>query len=163
VNDFSHRRVPGPSASEARPPAGAAHRKPAAKRVFFAAALILLAGVVLTGPSGAAAPAEPDPLVAEALSTGRPVLGEFVSETCPACDQLRPALEEVLSRYPHIVHQVHDADKEPELAKKYEVKCVPVIVIIGPDGQVRFNQVGFWTVEELEQVLRDAGVTEAPQ
>ncbi len=162
MNDFSRHQANGAAAFEPRPPAGAAPRKPAAKRVYVAAALILLAGMVLAGPSGAAAPPEPDPLVAEALATGRPVLGEFVSETCPACDQLRPALEEVLSRHPHIVHRVHDADKEPELAKKYGVKCVPVIVIIGPDGQVRFNQVGFWTVEELEQVLRDAGVAEAP-
>ena len=126
--------------------------------------ILKVAGLVLAAlvGAGAAAGAEEDPLVAEALSTGRPVLGEFVSETCPACDQLRPALEEVLSRYPHIVHRVHDADKEPELAKKYGVKCVPVLVIIGPEGRVRFNQVGFWTVEELEQVLREAGVTGAP-
>ncbi len=162
MNDFSHPQAHGSSSFRPRPPAGAAPRKPAASRVFLAAALILLAGMVLAGPSAAAAPAEPDPLVAEALATGRPVLGEFVSETCPACDQLRPALEQVLSRHPHIVHRVHDADKEPELAKKYGVKCVPVIVIIGPDGRVRFNQVGFWTEEELEQVLRDAGVAEAP-
>ncbi len=110
---------------------------------------------------GVAAAAEPDPLVRTAKETGRPVLGEFVSETCPACDQLEPTIEEVLARHPRIVRRVHDADREPELAKKYGVKCVPVLVIVDPEGRVRFNQVGFWTAEELEAVLREAGVAEA--
>ncbi|GAB4265073.1 thioredoxin family protein [Deferrisoma sp.] len=117
--------------------------------------------VALVAWTGVAAAAEPDPLVRTAKETGRPVLGEFVSETCPACDQLEPILAEVLARHPHIVRRVHDADKEPELAKKYGVKCVPVLVIVDPEGQVRFNQVGFWTAEELEAVLREAGVAEA--
>ncbi|GEM_PF-770819 len=162
MNGFPHSQAEGATTPEAGAPRPPVHRGPAPRRACLAVALVLLAGVILAGPWPAAAAAEPDPLVAEALATGRPVLGEFVSETCPACDQLKPALEEVLSRHPHIIRQVHDADKEPELAKKYGVKCVPVIVIIGPDGKVRFNQVGFWTVEELEQVLRDAGVAAAP-
>ncbi len=97
-----------------------------------------------------------DPLVDAARESGRMVLGEFISQTCPACDELKPVLLRVLKRHPEILHQVHDADREPELAKRYGVKCVPVLVIVDPGGNVRFNQVGFWTEEELEQILREA-------
>ena len=98
-----------------------------------------------------------DPIVEEARRSGRPVFAEFVSKTCPACDQLRPVVDRVLERFPDFVHRIYDADEEKELAKRYGVKCVPVIVIVDPEGRVRFNQVGFWTEEELEEILRTAG------
>ena len=101
---------------------------------------------------------EEDPLEAEARSAGTYVFGEFVSVSCPACEDMRPVIEAVLARHPGLRHQVHDADLEVELARKYEVRCVPVYVVVAPDGRVQFNEVGTRTREELETLLREAGV-----
>ncbi len=99
-----------------------------------------------------------DALVSEAVSKKTFVFGEFVSKTCPACEEMRPVVAAVLRRFRNIVRRVHDADVDAELAKAYEVRCVPVYVVIDPKGEVRFNEVGVRTEEELEEILRTAGV-----
>jgi thiol-disulfide isomerase/thioredoxin len=90
------------------------------------------------------------------------VLAEFVSDTCPACEQMRPVVHSVVARHPGLIHQVHDADRQADLAKKYQVRCVPVYVVVDPEGQVRFNDVGLFTADELDGILRDAGAVGRP-
>ena len=119
---------------------------------------VLLFMVAALSAALPASGANPDPLVGEATAKKVFVLAEFVSKTCPACEEMRPIVEEVLARHRRVSHQIHDADVEVELAKKYQVKCVPVFVVVNPKGDVRFNDVGMRTAEELEQILRDAGV-----
>jgi thiol-disulfide isomerase/thioredoxin len=116
----------------------------------------LLLALWLAAPAVAAEPK--DPLLAEALEKHTFVLAEFVSKSCPVCREMRPAVEATLLRHRGLGHQVHDADQEVELAKKYDVKCVPVYVLVDPKGQVRFNDVGTRTEEEFDEILRAAGV-----
>lgn len=116
----------------------------------------LLLAVWIAAPASAAQPK--DPLVAEALGKHTFVLAEFISRTCPVCRDMRPVVEVTLARHPGVAHQVHDADEDVELAKKYGVKCVPVYVVIDPKGQVKFNDVGTRTAEEFDEILRAAGV-----
>lgn len=124
------------------------------RRVCFPLAMLALAAAL----GGAAWAAEPkDPIVAEALGKQAFVLAEFVSRTCPVCREMRPVVEAAVERHRGVRHQVHDADLEVDLAKKYDVKCVPVYVIVDPKGQVRFNDVGVRTGEELDDLLRAAG------
>ncbi len=99
-----------------------------------------------------------DPLVAEATAKKTFVFAEFISKTCPACEEMKPIVDAVLRRTRGVVHRVHDADLELELSKRYQVRCVPVYVIIDPRGEVRFNDVGLRTETELEEILREAGV-----
>jgi thiol:disulfide interchange protein len=57
-----------------------------------------------------------------------------------------------------VSHRIHDADIEVELAKKYRVRCVPVYVVVDPNGEVKFNDVGMLTESELEEILHRAGL-----
>lgn len=102
--------------------------------------------------------AEEDLLRSAALNEQRYVLAAFYSDTCPACDEMRPVVSEVLQRYPQVLFQTVDADREVALSRRYEVKCVPVYVVLDTQGKVRFNEVGMRTVQELEQILEQAGV-----
>ena len=115
----------------------------------------LLAPILLVG---IASGADRDPIVGAAVDGKTHVFAEFVSQTCPACEEMGPVVRQVLARHPRVVHQVHDADREEDLARKYEVKCVPVYVVVDPKGRIRFNDVGSRTAEELEEILRGAGV-----
>lgn len=99
-----------------------------------------------------------DPIVDEASRNKSFVLAEFVSQSCPACDEMRPVVNAVLAQHPSVRHQVHDADLEPELAKKYRVRCVPVYVVVDPEGQVKFNDVGMMTQDQLDQILHGSGL-----
>jgi thiol-disulfide isomerase/thioredoxin len=125
-----------------------------------AGALVLCLGV--TVHPRPAAGASHDPIVGAAISGKAYVLAEFVSATCPACEQMQPVVRSVVARHPGLIHQVHDADREAELAKTYEVRCVPVYVVVDPEGQVRFNDVGLFTADELEEILRGAGAGTRP-
>ena len=109
-------------------------------------------------PLSALAEAPADPLVAEAVGKRVYVFAEFVSRTCPACREMGPVVAAVLTRHRDVVHQVHDADRELELSEKYKVRCVPVYVVVDPKGTVRFNDVGIRTEEELDEILKAAGV-----
>jgi len=102
--------------------------------------------------------AEEDLLRSAALGEQSYVLAAFYSDTCPACDEMQPVVREVLKRYPQVLFQTVDADREVALSRRYEVKCVPVYVVLDTQGQVRFNEVGMRTVQELEQILEQAGV-----
>ncbi len=115
----------------------------------------LLASILL---AGVASGADDDPIVGAAIRGKTHVFAEFVSRTCPACEEMGPVVRQVLVRHPRVVHQVHDADREEDLARRYAVKCVPVYVVVDPEGRTRFNDVGSRTVEELEGILRSAGV-----
>ncbi len=121
----------------------------------------ILVALALSAPAlGGSSPARaetPDPLVAQATAERAYVFAEFVSKTCPVCDEMAPVVREVLGRYPDVRHQVHDADTEVALSKKYKVRCVPVYVVVDPEGSVRFNDVGLFTADELDAILREAG------
>jgi thiol-disulfide isomerase/thioredoxin len=97
--------------------------------------------------------------VDRARQSGAYVFAEFTSESCPMCQEMVPVIESVLAEHPQVQRVVHDADLEVDLAKKYGVRCVPVYVIVAPSGEIRFNDVGMRSAEELRTILRDAGVT----
>jgi thioredoxin 1 len=99
-----------------------------------------------------------DPLRNEARSRQSYLLVEFVSDSCPSCDEMKPIVDQVLANHPQLRFRKVDADLEVELSRHYEVKCVPVYVVLDRQGEVRFNDVGMRTAEELEQILKQAGV-----
>ena len=120
--------------------------------------LTLFCAAALALGSAAFAGELKDPLWAEAVSRHTYVLAEFVSKSCPVCRDMGPVAEAAVTRHIGIVHQIHDADRELELANKYEVRCVPVYVVVDPKGQVRFNDVGPRTAEEFDGIFKKAGV-----
>jgi thiol-disulfide isomerase/thioredoxin len=127
-------------------------------RAVSARSASLVAVILLFGAAAHGQGSRKDPIVGDATSGRAFVLAEFVSATCPACDEMRPIVDAVLSRHPEVGHQIHDADIEVELAKKYRVRCVPVYVVVDPNGEVKFNDVGILTESELEEILHRSGL-----
>jgi len=126
--------------------------------------IFCLAGLItffsLSGAIAAGNEVLNDPLVEEAVKNKAYVFAEFVSESCPVCEEMSHVIKSVLGKYPKIIHQIHDADLKVALSKKYKVKCVPVYVVVDPKGEVKFNDVGMRTVEELKDILIDAGAVD---
>lgn len=120
--------------------------------------LVSVVAAVLLAVAPVSGEEVPDPIVREATQKKAFVLAEFISQACPACDEMRPVVEALLARHPNLIHQVHDADAEVDLARKYRVRCVPVYLVVDPEGVVKFNDVGVLTQEELDQILRKAGL-----
>lgn len=127
-------------------------RPPSFPRRFAAVLGFLL---LTAAPSRGAEPF--DPLRTEAKEKHVYVLAEFFSRSCPVCRDAHPVAKAAAARHRAVLLQRHDADKETELATRYGVRCVPVYVVIDPEGAVRFNDVGPRTADEFDALLEKAG------
>ncbi|WP_406700991.1 thioredoxin domain-containing protein [Singulisphaera sp. Ch08] len=65
--------------------------------------------------------------------TRSPILLDFQASWCSPCQQMRPAIQQLIDNgYP--VKEI-DIDKSPELATKYRVAKVPTFLVIDADGR----------------------------
>ncbi|HET7011256.1 MAG TPA: thioredoxin family protein [Anaerolineales bacterium] len=72
------------------------------------------------------------------LSHGRPLILAFSTPDCVPCrTQQKPALKELLRRYPERleVREV-DAAEGPDLAERFGIMTVPSTVVIDPQGRI---------------------------
>lgn len=81
----------------------------------------------------------------------------FGADWCPSCVKLKA----VLSSQPELAAGYHlvivDIDQEPELAARYQVRAVPVLVVLQANGKLR-RTVGFTTIENLRQWLKNGAI-----
>lgn len=77
----------------------------------------------------------------------------FGAEWCPSCLQLKAAIEKDPALVDGFEVSIIDIDQEPELAKTYGVKTVPVLIVLHPDGTMR-RKVGFRNAAELKAWLQ---------
>ena len=98
----------------------------------------------LTGSTPAAASfvwrTDFDAALAEARSSGRPVLVDFYADWCPPCLAMKhdvwpdPEIGRAVSTG-FVALQV-DVDRQPDLAARYEVESIPTVLVIDAEGRV---------------------------
>jgi thiol-disulfide isomerase/thioredoxin len=66
-------------------------------------------------------------------ATGEPLLLDFHASWCGPCQQMRPAIEQLIQKG-YRVKSV-DVDDSPELAARYHVKDVPTFIIVDSKGR----------------------------
>lgn len=125
-----------------------------------AIALIVLAvafaAVVLSAKLGRRD--EDDP-IAEAAGEGLPILAEFSSPDCPACQLLQPVIAEIRGEYEGALGVVYVRfDTHPTLARRWRVRATPTILLLDPSGKELSRVVGFVPRERLQAELAKAGV-----
>ena len=72
---------------------------------------------------------------AEVLKSDKPVLLDFFVFCCGPCRMVAPILEEIAQENEHIKVGKIDVDQEPELAARFQVSSIPLLVVM-QDGKI---------------------------
>lgn len=84
----------------------------------------------------------------------RPCVIDFYATWCGPCKQLAPIMEKMEEKYgKDILFEKIDVDKNPVLAKDYEVESIPTLIFMKPDGTYE-KKVGLMSESDLEAEIK---------
>ena len=79
----------------------------------------------------------------EYLNAGKPMVLDFWAEWCGPCRSLTPIIEELAEEYEgKVVIGKCDVDQNNDLAMKFSVRNIPLVVFVKPGGQMNDKLVG---------------------
>jgi thioredoxin len=79
-----------------------------------------------------------------------PKLWDFFATWCPPCKQQAPIIEELTVEYKGKIEIVSiDTDKNPELAKKFQIQAIPTLIFLDPEGRELSRRVGFFPKDSI--------------
>ena len=82
------------------------------------------------------------------------VLIDFWATWCGPCMMVAPVVEEIANERADIAVCKVNVDEEPELAEKFEVRFIPMLVAI-KDGKIINSTTGYHEKEEILALLED--------
>ena len=90
----------------------------------------------------------------ELLRSDKPVLLDFYADWCGPCKMLSPVLGEIADEYANVLKVAKvNVDDEPELAMKFKVSSIPMLVLF-KDGRIVSTSVGYRPKDEILNELK---------
>lgn len=88
------------------------------------------------------------------MKSEKPVLIDFWSARCLPCTMVSPIIEEIAEEHDEITVCKVDVDEEAELAERFEVRFIPMLVAM-KDGKILNSTTGYHEKEEILALLED--------
>ncbi len=74
-------------------------------------------------------------------TSDKPVLLDFYADWCGPCRMVAPVVEQIAEENPQYLIGKINVDKEPELARKFNVLSIPTLVVL-KDGKIISQSAG---------------------
>ncbi|MCD8285963.1 MAG: thioredoxin [Clostridia bacterium] len=92
----------------------------------------------------------------ELLESKKKFVCDFFATWCGPCRMLAPVMEKVSVKHPDIAFVKVDVDQNMELAVKYGIMSIPLVMAF--DGGADVNKtLGYMTEDEVEDFLAESG------
>ena len=90
----------------------------------------------------------------EVLRSDKAVLLDFYADWCGPCKMLSPVLSEIADEYADVIRVAKvNVDDEPELAMKFKVSSIPMLVLF-KNGRIVSTSVGYRPKDEILNELK---------
>lgn len=89
----------------------------------------------------------------EVIGSDKPVLLDFYADWCGPCQMVGPIVAEIAEENPQYIVGKINVDSEPELARKFGVMSIPMLVVM-KNGKVVEQSVGARPKEQILQMLK---------
>lgn len=94
-----------------------------------------------------------------AKKEGKAVMLELGSVGCIPCEQMKPVMEKLRTNYQGKLEVIFvDVRKDRENARRFRVTVIPTQVFLDKKGEEFHRHIGFYAYEEIEPVLKKAGI-----
>lgn len=123
------------------------------KVAFFLSFMFMVAMVGLSGAGIV------DDTLSNAKKDGKAVMLEIGSVGCIPCDKMKPVMEKLRTNYKDSLEVLFiDVRKDHESARRFGVTIIPTQVFLNKDGKEFHRHIGYYGYEEIEPVLKKAGI-----
>lgn len=79
-----------------------------------------------------------------------PKLWDFFATWCPPCKKQAPIIEELATEYQGKIEIISiDTDKNPDLARKFQIQAIPTLVFLDAEGKELSRQIGFFPKDSI--------------
>ena len=121
----------------------------------------LLVFVILTflALSGYGNASEVDTILSNAKRDGKMVMLELGSVGCIPCEQMKPVMEKLRANYKGTLEVFFvDVRKDKDTARRFGAYAIPTQVFLDKHGKEFHRHIGFYAYEEIEPILKKAGL-----
>lgn len=89
----------------------------------------------------------------EVLNSNKKVLVDFYATWCGPCQQLSPIIDAIAKEHPEIKVVKVNYDEQKELISKYEISCIPTVIVFQGGTAVK-RAVAPGTKQEVEDLIK---------